>query len=99
MIATHFRGRTDNNVKNMFHSTLRRQLRIVNNLISLKTFKSSIGFDTSTMITADIYPLIRDGSLTYDDIMKIGKITISDMKSSIIAELRDISKLDILNNS
>ena len=46
------------------------------------------------MITADVYPLIKNGRITYDDIMKFGSITVSDLKLSIITELKDL----VVNN-
>jgi len=35
VIASHLKGRTDNNVKNYFYSTLRKSLRKLNSFISL----------------------------------------------------------------
>lgn len=81
----------------MFHSTLRRQLRIVNSLIGLKTFKKLIGFETSTMITADVYPLIKSGRIVYDDIINISKITNSDLSSPLMSSIKNSVMTEMLS--
>ena len=82
----------------MFHSTLRRQLRVVNYLISSKKFQNSLGFALNTMITADIYPLIKCGKLNYDDITIINKISLHDINDDKMIEYKKEAIEELLSS-
>lgn len=58
-IASELNGRTDNQIKNQFYSTLRRQLRKINNCMSSKRFMELTEQKYREMTLEDLYKFLK----------------------------------------
>lgn len=58
-------------IKNQFYSTLRRQQRKINKLLVSETFQKLLGGKTNEISTDELYKLIKEEKVTYDDIKGI----------------------------
>ena len=59
-IANEMEGRTDNTIKNHFYSTLRRQLRKINNLLLSTKFELLYGRKMKEVTLDDLYKYLKD---------------------------------------
>ena len=59
-ISNELAGRTDNSIKNHFYSTLRRQLRKINNLLQSTEFEHMYGQKIKELSLDDLYKLLKD---------------------------------------
>ena len=59
-IANEMNGRTDNSIKNHFYSTLRRQLRKINNLLLSPKFESLYQHKMKEITIDEFYKYLKD---------------------------------------
>jgi len=78
--------RTDNNVKNQFYSTLRRQQRKINRLLTSETFEKMLGYKVNELTTDELYKYMKEGKASYDDIKNVDRIVLDSLTKDQVSD-------------
>lgn len=93
-------------IKNQFYSTLRRQQRKINKLLVSEPFQKLLNGKTNEISTDELYKLIKEEKVDYDDIKGIYKQALThisadkfeEYKQQAIDEVKNEKESEVINS-